>query len=354
MVVEDEQPQSRTIAPLTSKTPPIPKHEIRRHVVIIGAGASRACCPKGDASGRALPVIADFIETLGLQPKLVGAGVYIEGENFEALYSRLVAGGKHAALVKELEDEVFNYFTELRLPKEPTVYDHLVLSLRSKDLIASFNWDPFLIQAVRRCIPIAKPPLCLHLHGNVATGYCVRHVKPSIGDRGNMCRQCGEPLVDSRLLYPVSQKNYTADPLIALAWKSVQSALKECFLLTVFGYGAPATDVEAVKLMKEGWGDVNARPMEETEIIDIRSEDDLCQTWDPFIHSHHYQTHTSFYDSMLGLLPRRSVEMMFRQLDDAEFIEHFPLPKEADWQGLRDWVQPFVAQEEAAASGSAR
>ena len=228
-----------------------------------------------------------------------------------------------------------------------------MLSLRSKDLIASFNWDPFLIQAVRRCIPIAKPPLCLHLHGNVATGYCVRHERPSIGDRGTKCRQCNEPLVDTRLLFPVAKKNYASDPLIALAWKSVQSAMKNCFLLTIFGYGAPATDAEAVNLMKQGWGDVNERVMEETEIIDIRSEDDLRKTWDPFIHSHHYQTHASFYDSMLGLLPRRSVEMMFRQLVDAEFIEHFPLPKNANWLELRKWAQPFVEQEEAAASAAA-
>jgi hypothetical protein len=328
-------------------TPPLPNPNIRPHVVILGAGASRACCPKGDAKGRKLPVIADFIQTLKLRPKLETAGVYVDGENFETLYSRLFAGGRHANLLKELEDEVFNYFAELRLPDEPTIYDHLVLSLRSKDLVASFNWDPFLIQAVRRCMTIAKPPLCLHLHGNVATGYCIRHERPSIGDRGNNCKQCGERLVDSRLLYPVAQKNYDSDPLIVLAWKSVQSALEDCFLLTVFGYGAPATDVEAVKLMKEGWGDVDVRPMEEAEIIDIRSEDDLRNTWDPFIHTHHYQTHTSFYDSTLSLLPRRSVEMMFRQLVDAEIIEHFPLPKNADWGELREWARPFVEQEEA-------
>ena len=97
---------------MTTKTPPLPVHDIRRHVVIIGAGGSRACCLTGDAAGRKLPVIADFIETLSLRPKLEAAGVYVDGENFEALYSRLVAGGKHAALAKELEDEVFNYFTE--------------------------------------------------------------------------------------------------------------------------------------------------------------------------------------------------------------------------------------------------
>ncbi len=292
-------------------------------------------------------MIADFISILKLRPKREAAGVYVEGENFEALYSRLVTSGNHTALVKELEDVVFSYFTELRLPHHPTIYDHLLLSLRPKDLVVSFNWDPFLIQAVRRCFSIAKPPRLLHLHGNVAIGYCTRHERPNIGNRGNKCSECGEPLVDSRLLYPVAQKNYTSDPIISRSWQWVQSALRTCFLLTIFGYGAPATDVEAMGLMKQGWGDVNSRRMEETEIIDIRSEDDLYKTWNPFILSHHYQTHGSFYESMLPQIPRRSVEMMLGQLLDCVAIDPFPIPKDSDWDELRAWVRPFVEQEQA-------
>jgi hypothetical protein len=331
---------------MSDDTPAMPEN-VRSHLVILGAGASRACCPSGDANGRQLPVIADFIETLQLREKLEAAGVSTETENFEALYSRLVADGNHAALVAELEDEVFNYFAELRLPSEPTIYDHLVLSLRPKDLVATFNWDPFLIQAVRRCRPLAPPPSCLHLHGNVAIGYCVRHPTPSFGLRGAICQQCGEALVGSRLLYPVAQKNYTDDPFISHVWKSLQSTLGSCFLFTIFGYGAPDTDLEAVDLMKLAWGDVYTREMEETEIIDIRPEDDLRDRWDPFIHSHHYQIHTDFYESMQATLPRRSVEMMIRQLMDAEWIDPFPMPRNADWDGLRAWVRPFVEQEQA-------
>jgi cyclic nucleotide-binding protein len=33
----------------------------------------------------------------------------------------------------------------VRHPELLTLYDHLVLSLRPKDVIATFNWDPFLI-----------------------------------------------------------------------------------------------------------------------------------------------------------------------------------------------------------------
>ena len=46
--------------------------------------------------------------------------------------------------MREIETRVDEYFADLELPGHPTIYDRLVLSLREKDLIATFNWDPFL------------------------------------------------------------------------------------------------------------------------------------------------------------------------------------------------------------------
>ena len=330
---------------MPTRHPPVPCPTIRPHLVIVGAGASRACCPTGDRNGRKLPVIADFIDTLDLRARLETEGQFVPGQNFEVLYSRLISGGQHQELVKWLEDEVSKYFSALQLPDQPTIYDHLVLSLRPKDIIASFNWDPLLVQALRRCSSIAKSPECFFLHGNVATGYCIGHKPVTMGNRGARCSRCQKPLIDSKLLYPVAQKNYTSDPFIATQWRALQEGLKSSFLLTIFGYSAPATDVEAVDLMKQGWGDPAVRALEETEIIDIRPEEDLSSTWDPFIHSHHYQAHTTFYDSVLGHLPRRSVEEMQRQLLDAEAIDSFPMPKDADWPELTAWLQPYLAQE---------
>jgi hypothetical protein len=42
---------------------------------------------------------------------------------------------------------VREYFAQLELPVEPTIYDALLLSLRDKDAVFTFNWDPFLFQA---------------------------------------------------------------------------------------------------------------------------------------------------------------------------------------------------------------
>ncbi|MBS3101438.1 hypothetical protein J4204_04850 [Candidatus Woesearchaeota archaeon] len=39
----------------------------RPHVVVLGAGASRATCPDGDKNGKKLPLMSDFVKILGLK-----------------------------------------------------------------------------------------------------------------------------------------------------------------------------------------------------------------------------------------------------------------------------------------------
>ena len=45
---------------LETKTNPHP------HVVILGAGASRAATPQGDRKGQTLPVMNDLVQTVGI------------------------------------------------------------------------------------------------------------------------------------------------------------------------------------------------------------------------------------------------------------------------------------------------
>ena len=54
------------------------------------------------------------------------------------------------AVKEELEKIIREYMSNYKLPDNPTIYDFLVMSLTSKDLIATFNWDPLLVQAVGR------------------------------------------------------------------------------------------------------------------------------------------------------------------------------------------------------------
>jgi hypothetical protein len=90
----------------------------------------------------------------------------------------------------------------LKLPEEATIYDYLVLSLRSPDIIATFNWDPFLYQAFERNRHIGQPErflvvilldlifrICVSEDSacNPATGYFSNHFLNDLKLLAEMC-----------------------------------------------------------------------------------------------------------------------------------------------------------------------
>lgn len=206
--------------------------------------------------------------------------------------------------------KIREYFSCLEIPDEPNIYDLILLSLRKKDLVATFNWDPLLLQAYQRAVRITNDlPDLAFLHRNVLVGYCLDHKCGGMID--NICRECGKRFQPSRLLYPVKQKNYAADPYTQDNWKAVRNALEKAYLVTIFGYSAPLTDAEAISLLKESWGEINERNLEDFEFIDIRDEDELIKSWSDFVHSHHYQVVNNFFDSSLACFPRRTTVELF-------------------------------------------
>lgn len=97
---------------------------------------------------------------------------------------------------------------EYQLPDEPNIYDFLVLGLTSKDLIATFNWDPFLVQAMQRASRFVNGeslPQVAFLHCNVVIGYCAKCKQ--IGCINSVCRN-GHLLQLVQLLYPVANRVY--------------------------------------------------------------------------------------------------------------------------------------------------
>ena len=178
-------------------------------------------------------------------------------------------------------------FQSLDCQHYPTIYDHLVLSLRPKDLVATFDCRSFLYQACFRNHRIAEMPSVAYLHGSVAVGYCAKDKRK--GMRGSRCSVCGEKFVASKLLHPVVKKDYTSDVFIRGEWQSFRSFLEGAFLLTIFRYGAPKSDIEAVEVMKQAWGSVERRRLEQTDIVDIRNKEELAENSNPFIHTHHYE-----------------------------------------------------------------
>jgi len=345
--------QRKLTTPMQLEQSTLPPKSGKPHVVILGAGASRAACPNGDKYGRKLPLMNDLIDALGLEPALNRLRVDCSDRDFERIYAELTACGELNDVVADIERAVFDYFFRLYLPEEPTVYDHLVLSLRRKDLIATFNWDRLLWQALCRNAKRFGDdavPQALYLHGSVAIGYCNDHMPRTIGSRGSLCNRCGAMLTPSRLLYPVTQKNYAKDPSIADSWEEMQRFLKHAYLFTVFGYRAPATDVEAIRLMKEAWGDPDSRHLEEIQIIDIRGKDEsgrdeLYQGWEPLICRDHYGVGTTFYQSLAALHPRRSCEHFWEAAMQNNPQLERPIPAHADWDELATWIEPLLQQE---------
>lgn len=161
------------------------------HVLLLGAGASLAALPDGDANGRKIPLMKDLAEVLELEEKISHFGISPPYDDFEGIYSELSKKVECSSLVKEIEFRIYEYFSSLRLPNQPTIYDHIVLFLREKDFIATFNWDPLLMQAIERNEHIARSPHVSTLHGNVGIGYCNLHDgKMTYGHAGWLCGVC--------------------------------------------------------------------------------------------------------------------------------------------------------------------
>lgn len=269
-----------------------------------------AAIPNGDKYGKKSSVMSGLIEKLNLSDVLAGVSLQTKSDNLEDIYSELAARPECSEVVKELEKRIHRYFSSLRIPDEPTVYDFLILSLTSKDVIATFNWDPLLIQAYVRCMNYTDNlPHIFCLHGNVAIGYCKEDME--FGTLDATCPVCGMRFPPTKLLYPVKEKDYSSDEYIKNCWNAVKTSIKESYMLTIFGYSAPSSDAEAVALLKEAWGDLEQRSLEEITIIDLIPPEEIPKKWKDFIYTHHYQYSNSFFDSYLGRFPRRSCETVF-------------------------------------------
>ena len=315
------------------------------HVVILGAGASKAAFPNGDANGKVVPLMNELIPLLGLDRILKKYNIKFENTNIEDIYSDLILQNNNTELVEYLNQVIYEYFEEMKLPDAPTLYDYLLLSLRSKDIIATFNWDPFLGQAYQRNRDIKNLPQVAFLHGNVFVGICTDDKK--FGFVNCKCSVCNNFFSPVGLLYPVKEKNYTQNPFINEQWKIIQHYLKNAYIFTIFGYGAPDTDVEAVSLLKNAWTKNQLIEQYEVEIVNIDSYDKLEKKWSPFIFKEHCSILSSIKDSELWLYPRRTCEAFAAShlMNRPWQFNRFPdLIKLSD---LHQWIKPLVDEEAA-------
>lgn len=316
------------------------------HVMILGAGASLAAFPDGDKNGLKLPLMHNLVDVLNLKPLIQDYGLNYQNENFEKFYDDLVNTHKHQDLVLKINDEVENYFNSMLLPQEATLYDYLILSMRGKDLIATFNWDPFLAQAYQRNIEAVgsdNMPQIAFLHGNVAIGICTNcKVK---GWRYNSCDKCSEQFSPSKLLYPISKKDYSSDPFLESEWKTLQHFIKQAYFITFFGYSAPVTDVEARKLMLEVWLENPTRELAEIELIDIKPKSEVKNNWKDFIDNRHFGIYKNFHDTYLSYHPRRTCDALAMATLQLRPWKENPFPKNKSLKQIQDWVRPLIDEE---------
>lgn len=318
------------------------KEMLAPHVVILGAGASKAALPNGDANGIQLPLMNDLLDLLSLTSTIKAAGYKEKIDNFEGFYSDIYAQPEFQKLRQFIEEEIFKYFSTLKIPAETTIYDYLILSLTKKDIIATFNWDPLLLQAYARNLKIKDKnnlPQLLFLHGSVYQGVCLKHRK--LGYLGTECDVCQKPLSKVKLLYPTKVKDYNSDPVIKAQWQKLNSYLKYCYFLTIFGYSAPVSDVEAVDLLKSAWHSNEAIDFSQIEIIDIKERSELENTWGAFTIREHYGVAKDFRESWLWHHPRQSCEALFDATMQMRPRKDNPFPEVASLEDLHQFINKF-------------
>ena len=279
---------------------------IEPHVVILGAGASKQAFQRGDANERKVPLMNELPEILGDPWRELVEGANLEGADFEFQFTKLRENATCQSRLYEIESMLLEYFSSLALPDDPTIYDYLILGLREKDVIATFNWDPFLMLAHARNRAVSKLPEIRFLHGCVQYASCPDH--DVLGQPRERCPMCSEPLVKSSIMFPHGDKDYARDGIIARDWDFVTKRLKEAFHLTIFGYSGPQTDYKAKKLLLNGWKQTPMRRVSHVEIIDNGDADDLRRNWRDFIPFHHDMVIESFWESTIARWPRRTAE----------------------------------------------
>lgn len=320
----------------------IENSEIQKaHVVLLGAGASKAVFQENDESKNPLPVMNNLVDKIGLSSFLKKNGIDSIG-NFETIYSQLQDNNVKA----ELENRIFGYFSKLVLPDTVTIYDQLLLSLREKDAIFTFNWDPLLFDAYERNRYVVSLPQIYFLHGNVRIGACESCDR--WGLKSLLCPICNIKFKDVQLLYPIEKKSYfESNRYTKNSWISANNLFSNALTVTIFGYGAPASDHEAVELLKKAWFQTSDRQFEHVEIIDILCEKHLYTRWKSFAPTKHISMHKNFENSQLWRWPRRSCEAIFHSTTKGEPCDDFPLPVTKDLKELQDAISKIAGFEMA-------
>lgn len=242
-----------------------------------------------------------------------------------------------------MDSRIRDYFVQLTLPDEPTLYDYIILSLRPKDAIVTFNWDPLLAQAYKRWRHLGEVlPDLIFLHGNVDLG--IDREKQVFGFLSDE-PYSGRKLEPTPLLYPIEKKDYNSDTFIAEQWRKTTDYLREAYYITIYGYSAPITDVEARALLLKSWQENPTRTLAQFAIYDVRNPKEVEASWSDFLKDIHSGAATDFAYSRLMRHPRRSCEALAFATLQLQPWKEDPFPTGKSLTELEDWIMPVIAEE---------
>jgi hypothetical protein len=325
----------------------IKQTERKPHLFILGAGATKACIPNGDKNQRTSPVMEGFLASIGKEDILNDVNLETKSENIETIYSELHEKPEYFSKVKEIENAIVEYFSNMQIPDNPTLYDYLILSLRSKDCIATFNWDPLLVQAYKRVYSITTDlPQLVFLHGNVAIGLCKTcyTYSPLFFP---YCPECHSTLEPIPLLYPAKKKDYTQHWGIEGFWRTFEHYLEAAAIVTIWGYSAPESDKTAIKMMLKVFSS-SFRKLDQIEIIDIADPNVIADKWENFSKetNYHFKVVKSLSSTLLWEFPRRSIEGYIKRIIGGSWEKSkLTLKENLAWDELENLVEPLLEQE---------
>lgn len=98
--------------------------QARPHLVLVGAGASRAAVPDGERSGRRLPLMADFLEIVPVAPIPQKNGIDWRGKSSEELNSLISENAEHNALLTRIEQAVIELLFQASAPRQADTLRH--------------------------------------------------------------------------------------------------------------------------------------------------------------------------------------------------------------------------------------
>lgn len=320
-----------------------------RHLVILGAGASRALSLHTPLVGeKIIPLMADLVQVVKLEDLLAELPKRDRTVNFEKLYGKICKNPSMDAIQAEIEKRTYAYFDSLHLPAIPTIYDYLILSLRKKDMVASFNWDPLLIQAYARNHHFTSDlPELIFLHGNVAIGLSEK--EGLFGPKGRTTPG-GNIYEQIPILFPVETKDYNKNLFIRDQWEALRWFIEtDLAMITIFGYSAPIYDTAAMSLISTAWGEAKKHPFSQFEFIDIRKAEEVFGSWEKLIHNGHHHLEDSFFSSTIARSPRRTGEIFNAMYMKGKWPSFNAVPYNSlkSLDDVWDWYRPLLDAEHA-------